>query len=232
MKNKSLPYIIGGVLMAALVVVAVVLGTGKQFQGYLSLPGSTPKISSTPIVSLPPSPKTFHISGHVVSVNNLGKLLLNAGIKEGSPVKGTYTYDANTANTSSDLTTGSYISKGPSYGMEVLINNWTFKTDPVNGGLDYHIYTNKNGEYPNHLLIFSWGNSITIPDLGFNNTNSDETIGWTLYDSSGMAVSSRALPQGCPDLKKFTNNILNMDYKNLNTQEHFKIQAVIDSCTP
>lgn len=216
--------------MAALVVVAVVLGTGKQFQGYLSLPGSKPIVSSTPRILLAPSPKTFNISGKVVLVSDPSGLL-KGGIKVGSPLKGTYTYDTNTVNTNPDPTIGKYISKGPSYGMKVLINDLTFKTDPLNGGLGYYISTNKNVGSPNNLGISNWGNSITIPDLGFNNTNSGTAIEWGLYDSSGTALSSRALPQSCPDLVKFSGNTLNIYFIN-NNQKHFNIQAVIDSCTP
>lgn len=120
-------------------------------------------------------------------------------------VTGTYTYDTSVLDSEPcDPSIGAYWYYNAPCGVSVSIGSFNFKTDPNNVQFSVGIGDN----YPGFgdIYDFSSHSNLSLP----NGTLVDSII-WQLTDSTGLALSSDALPTTAPNLDDWNMNYATLD---------------------
>jgi hypothetical protein len=118
---------------------------------------------------------------------------LEGKIHVGDAVTGTYTYDSLTSDSNPSSTVGEYYHYSPPAGISLECGGLIFRTDPTN--VDFLVSAGNNyslGE--DSYLLRSYHN------LPLSNGTLVDYIEWQLDDSTGLALSSDALPLTAPNL--------------------------------
>jgi len=162
---------------------------------------------------------TIQIEGVVDNVMDVGNYL-EGKIKVGDTFTGSYTYDSDTPDSSPlDLVQGNYWHYNPPAGISLNVGGFDFKTDPAN--VEFHVAI-RNDIQPGGSDIYALGSS---NNLLLSNGTSVEGITWQLYDPTGNALSSDALPTTAPVLEDWQSNVLHIyGYK-----DRFHIYATVTS---
>jgi len=144
---------------------------------------------------------------------------LEGNITPGDIITGTYTYDSDTANSSTTPTVGSYWHYDSPFGMELNAGGFEFKTDPANVEFLVQI-VNDHGvlEYDGYLLR-SYNN------LPLSNGVPVDHISWQLDDYSGQAISSTDLTTSAPVLANWDQPI----GLRLESDRRFHVQSQVTS---
>ncbi len=170
--------------------------------------GFLPAVSSGQLI-------TISISGQVTNISDPCSHLENK-IHIGDTITGTYTYDSATLDSNPDTTEGLFEYNTPPAGIYLSVGGFEFKTD-INR-VDFLLaVTNNNltGDYYNILSR----NNLPLP-----NGTLVQYINWELYDPTGIALSSDALPLTAPDLSKWNSNLLRITH-----DRDFTIDATVTS---
>jgi hypothetical protein len=116
-------------------------------------------------------------------------------------VTGTYTYDTSVLDSEPcDPSVGAYWHYNSPCGVSVFISGFNFGTDPNN--VRFSVGTGDNYPGLGDIYSFSSRNNLPLP-----NGVPVESIIWQITDSTGLALSSDALPTTAPNLDDW-----DMDY--------------------
>jgi hypothetical protein len=115
-------------------------------------------------------------------------------------VTGTYTYDTSVLDSEPcDSSIGRYWHYSPPCGVLVSVDGFNFRTNPNN--VRFLLGIVNNGSGGEDIYCFSSYNNSSLP----NGTLVD-SIDWQIEDSTGLVLSSDALPITAPDLTNWTRN--------------------------
>jgi hypothetical protein len=145
---------------------------------------------------------TIHIIGEVIYVDDFDNVLEGL-IRVGQRVTGSYTYNAMTPDSDPDPCCGVYTHTSPPYGILITNGALLFSTDPNNVLFEIYIV---NEYFPgeDRYGLMSYNN---LPLRTGANVCS---IVWSLYDYTGTAFSSDALPSTPPNLADFGDTIMHL----------------------
>ena len=169
----------GAKLLGIMAVLAVLGGLA------LTTPGT---VAAAPLV-------TIEYTAEVINVSDRG-VELGGSVSIGDTITGSYTYDAGVPDSSTDPTVGIYPQTDPPFEFNV---NAGILVTPVNtgGGRDRVFILDRPGD---DRYIVDGGSRRSLPDrVGLQATR----VRLDLFDFSGTALTSDALPTGALDLADF-----------------------------
>ena len=134
---------------------------------------------------------TIEISGQVTSVSDQFNHFGN-NIHIGDTITGTYTYDS----------TG--IDSNPLTGINLTVSGFDFKTDPFS--VDFTLEVANNYIGADYYTVSSYSN------LPLSDGTPVQFIVWWLYDPTGTALSSDAMPLTAPDLSRWNYSDLHISH--------------------
>ena len=221
-----------GILVCMLLIITAISATGAMnvqttwlvnennySQQYQNNPANSPDII------------TIKIEGKVYEVNDPNNLLGGA-IKVNDIIKGKYTYDSNAIDTDPDPKLGIYWYYSSPCGMEVKIGGLVFKTDLTNVRFGIGVQNNKiSPPYPGDAMEIGSGNNSNL-----SNGLTVDVIDWGLYDPSGTALSSDALPTTAPVLSDWNQStyslgLIIMGHNPSNLSMSYSIKADVTKAT-
>jgi len=137
---------------------------------------------------------TIAIEAEVDYVADYGNYL-EGKIIPGDIITGTYTYDSTTPDSSPlDPVQGNYWHYAPPSGIYLTVGGFDFHTDPTN--VEFHIAI-RNDIQPTGEDIYAL---VSYNNLPLSNGTPVDYISWQLYDSTGHALPTDALPTTPPVL--------------------------------
>lgn len=145
-------------------------------------------------VALKAGIKNFAFNGTISTVDDHG-FLLDGSITNGTPFKGYYVFDTETANSNSneDPTVATYRHTDPAFGIVVHAGSYVFRTHPQQ--VDFLIeLVNRPGS--DNYLLRSYINTCSQPLVV-------DHIAWQLDDPTGAALTDVILPTTPPNLVAF-----------------------------
>jgi hypothetical protein len=161
---------------------------------------------------------TIAIEGVVDSVSDEGDYL-EGKIEPGDIMRGFYTYDSSTPDTNPLQKGGRYEHTTGPHGIFLSVGGFDFETDP--GNVDFLIEI-ENDHPPDDNYLLRSNSNLALP-----NGTPVATISWWLYDPTGNALSSDALPTTSPILNKWQINDLRLE-----TLRVFSIDAHVTTAIP
>ncbi len=138
----------------------------------------------TPLKDAQAIPVTFEFSGHITSILECGDPLGGA-VSEGDLFGGTLTYDTATDDSEPDSSEAAYWHDTAPYGISVLINGRSFRSDPDNTAFLAEVF---EGSQTDKVSLTSFSNLIPELEWGLS------LIVLELVDPAGQALSSTNLP--------------------------------------
>jgi hypothetical protein len=177
-------------------------------------------------------PVSFEISATVYDIYDPNNGL-QGSVMPGDKITGTYTINISAFDNEPHPEYGHYIfnSSATNYsqlGFDLMLNGLSLKSDPTAPDHMFEAYTMNS--YSDHFGIVSWGN------MPLANGSRVEDIFIDLYDPSGLALPSDALPQQAPNVSAFefhdihvSGTTYNGSYYTLNAKIDM-IQMVGDLC--
>jgi hypothetical protein len=147
---------------------------------------------------------TIQIEGVVDSVWDEYNYL-EGKIKPGDLITGFYTYESTTPDSRPSVTVGRYEHSTPPHGIFLTIGGFNFETDTSN--VDFRIDIINNGTTGG---INDGYGLISYNNLPLSNGTLVYGISWWLYDLTGSALSSDALPTTTPVLEDWQINLLRL----------------------
>jgi len=178
---------------------------------------------------------TFEITATVYDVMDPDGAL-NGGVNFGDQITGTYTIDLSAPDNDPGLEFAYYQLSAqppttPQQGFDLLLNNFSFKSDPANSWFMLDLYVMNS--YSDQFGLGSWGN---VP---LSNGASVDDIYLDLYDSTGTALTNTDLSAIAPDVSKFEYHDIHMSGMSPFGQ-YYSITAKVNSivakdavaCTP
>ena len=167
---------------------------------------------------------TIEITAEVDSVEDNGNYL-EGQINPGDIITGTYTYDSLTADSSPlDPIQGNYWHYGPPAGISLSVGGFEFQTNPAD--VEFHLAI-RNDIQPGGEDIYA---IVSYNNLALSNGTLVEDIYWQLYDPTGDALSSDALPITAPSLPDWEQNSLTL--RGGTRLEPFAVEAHVTSAVP
>jgi len=173
----------------------------------------------------------------LISINIVAKIVdvsdpynsLGGVIKVNDTIKGKYTYDSGIPDQYPDnMTVGIYGFESSSCGFEVKAGGLIFKTNPSNVNFTIEII-NCGVYYGDQYSVYS------VNNLQLSNGMIVEIIQWVLFDSSGTALSSDALPTTAPVLSKWNQTgcagLMIYGYNPSDPSNWYSIQAYVTKAT-
>jgi len=177
-----------GIFICTLMIVSVILPlTGAEnvkTKSYVNLNNYSKLYQNTP--ANPLSLITIKFEGKVTNVNDPGNTL-GGKIKVDEIITGKYIYNTWTKDSDSSTERGLYQYTSSPYGIEVNASGLIFKTDP--NFVEFNIEIINNGPDDS-----DWYSLTSIHNLPLSDTVSIDGIYWILFNESGTAFSSDALP--------------------------------------
>jgi len=161
---------------------------------------------------------TVEIEAVVDSVWDAGNYL-DGNIKVGDIITGWYTYDSDTPDSNPSAIGGRYEHHTPPHGIFLSVGGFDFQTDLTS--VDFLIEITNNYPPGDDYFLLSRNN---VP---LYSRASVYEISWWLYDPTGSALSSTALPENAPVLAQWGLNDLRI--QSLRT---FSIAAHVTSAVP
>lgn len=135
---------------------------------------------------------TITIEAQVDSVQDRSDRL-EGNISAGDIITGTYTYESTTPDTSSLAYMAEYWHYAPPAGFSLSVGGFDFQTDPAD--VEFYVFVrNNNPPGDDTYRIYSYNN------LALSTGAEVFGIAWDLYDYTGTALSSDALPTTPPVL--------------------------------
>jgi hypothetical protein len=167
---------------------------------------------------------TIEITAEVDSVDDPYGWL-EGQINPGDTITGTYTYDSLTVDSSPlDPIQGNYSHYGPPAGISLSVGGFEFQTDPAD--VEFHLAI-RNDIQPGGEDIYA---IVSYKNLALSNGTLVEDIYWQLYDPTGDALSSDALPTTAPSLPDWEQNSLTL--RGGTRLEPFAVEAHVTSAVP
>jgi hypothetical protein len=146
---------------------------------------------------------------------------LEGKIKVGDVMTGFYTYESTTPDSNPSAIGGRYEHHTPPYGIFLSVGGFNFQTDPANVDFLVEIV---NGYPPDDDYFVLSHNNIPL-----SNGTSVDSISWWLYDLTGSALSSDALPTTAPVLEDWqSGNLLRL----YGERARYIIDAHVTSAVP
>jgi hypothetical protein len=161
---------------------------------------------------------TIQIEAVVDSVDDSGNYL-EGQINPGDIITGFYTYESTTPDSNPLATIGRYEHHVPPHGIFLSVEGFDFETDPAN--VDFLIEI--TNDYPPNDDYFLLSHS----NLPLSNGVLVDSISWWLYDPTGSALSTDALPVTAPLLNDWQGNHLRLE-----GDRTFLIDAHVTSAIP
>ena len=157
-------------------------------------------------LSVPPAKAaivTIEIEAEIDSVSDPYNFF-DSNIKVGDIIKGTYSYDTSTPDSSSSVTVGRYEYSPPNtHGISLSIGSFGFETDMSSVDFRIDIFNDSiSGSLTDAYGLISYSN---LPLVGGINVDS---IWWWLEDYSATALTSDVLSIKAPDIDDWQFNRL------------------------
>lgn len=174
-----------------------------------------------PIAEVIAETMTFEISATVYNLYDPGNAFQNS-VGVGDKISGTYTIDIATPDSDPDPQYGHYVFNPTSYqlGFDFLINANSLKSDPAASSHMYEAHTmNSSGD---HFGIISHANMPLVSG------SSVDDIFIDLYDSTGQALTSDALPGEALNIAAFDYHDIHVA-GGANNGNYYNLDAKIDS---
>jgi len=150
---------------------------------------------------------TIQIEAVVDSVEDRGPGdgYLEGKIKAGDVITGFYVYESTTPDSSPlDAVQGNYWHYAPPAGIALTVGGFNFMTDPFN--IAFHVAIRNNNLSGDDSYWLASHNNLLL-----SNGTPVATISWWLYDPTGNALSSDALPTTSPILNEWQINDLRLE---------------------
>jgi len=144
-------------------------------------------------------------------------------IKVGDIIKGTYSYDTSTPDSSPSSVSGFYWHYNPPAGISLTAGGLNFKNNP--SSVDFLVHLVNDNQQGGDVYELSSYNNLTLANIP-----SIEHIFWILEDSTGSALSSDALPTAAPILDDWQFNRLMISGPD--RAPSFGIEAHVTSAVP
>ncbi|MHC4157372.1 MAG: PEP-CTERM sorting domain-containing protein [Planctomycetota bacterium] len=143
---------------------------------------------------------TIAIETQVDYVEDLGNYL-EGKINPGDIITGTYTYESTTPDSSPlDPAQGNYWHYAPPAGITLTVGGFDFQTDPTS--VEFHVAI-RNDIEPGEEDLYS---IVSYNNASLYNGTPVDHISWQLYDPTGTAVSTDALPTSAPVLTDWSTS--------------------------
>ena len=126
----------------------------------------------------------------------------------GATFTGSYVYDSDTVNVSSDPLVGIYMHYSAPYGVLVTIGNLVFQSDPCNIELEVDIANNTNSSVDDRYGFSSSRGHNLLPD---GTAGVNYAIWWVIRDDSANVLNDVALPLTAPVLSQWNYNMFEID---------------------
>ena len=137
---------------------------------------------------------TFSFSGRVTTVMLFDPDLVVAGVAEGTPFTGSFTFNLSQADSNPMQQVGDYRYSQAPYGVVVNVGSFTFRTDPAN--VDFLIEFVNDYHNLDNMVVRSYNNVSTGGLMASH-------ISWQLDDPTQTALDSVLLPAQPPDLTRW-----------------------------
>jgi len=191
-----------GIFVCMLLILTALSATGAtnvQTLRYIMEDYEFEPYPSTPVDS--PGNIAIKMVAEVTDVNDEFNLLGGA-IQVGDEIKGKYIYDSETPDSNADPQIGQYEYTSSPYGIELKVSGLVFKTNSSNVEFEIVIFDNMYYYSGDLYGVFSYNN------LELSNGVQVSSIAFGLFDPTGNALSSDALPTTAPVLPDWEENIL------------------------
>jgi len=191
-----------GIFVCMLLIVTALSATGAtnvQTLRYIMENNDFKPYPGTPVDS--PDHIAIKIVAEVTDVNDEFNLLGGA-IQAGDEITGKYIYDSETPDSNADPQIGEYEHTSSPFGIELKAGGFVFKTNSSNVEFEIIIFDNMYYYSGDLYGVFSYNN------LELSNGVLVSSIAFGLFDSTGNALSSDALPTTAPVLSDWEENIL------------------------
>jgi hypothetical protein len=144
---------------------------------------------------------------------------LEGQISPGNIITGYYTYESTTPDTNPSASGGRYEHSTSPYGIFLSVGGFDFQTDLTN--VDFLIEVENDHPPEDNYFLLSQSN------LDLSNGTTVDSISWWLYDPTGNALSTDALPATEPVLDDWQGNQLRLE-----GDRTFLIDAHVTSAIP
>ena len=223
MKKKIIGILLFTLLIAA-ILIPVTITANTQTKQYLNEYNDLETYSNTPTDF--PGLITIKIVAKVKDILDQYNLLGGA-IQVDDTINGKYIYDSGTPDSEPDPHVGIYEYTSSIFGIEIKAGGFVFKTNPSHVIFGFEILNNFYQNWDGYILCSG-------ENLQLSNGMIVDSIQWQLFDPTGNALSSDALPSTAPvlsDWDQMSNNLFIIGWDSFNPSKSYTIDATVTKVT-